>query len=347
MIKQIFFTLLAVVSLSSITYSQSFCLQFVEISNNGSNYVVELQMAGNADFNLGTSNLEFTYNTAGLANPVFVSSPLNFATGYQIPTVTRPNPGSASFNIELAFVGFGTTIGTGFTPVGQISFDILDQDQTSGLVWSYTGGTTQTVVFLNDNDMQLFATELSCLTPLNSLLPLELLEFTAKRQGESSQLNWTTAWEQGTSHFEVEHSTDARQFSLIGKVAAGGDTFSEADYHYWHEQPSVGDNYYRLRMVDLDGSYQYSPVAKVVFDKSMAILQVYPNPTQGLVQLRGTRPALDRVEVRDAVGRLLVTYRGTTTQLDLSSYPSGLYYLLGRDLAGQELWRERVIRDKF
>ncbi|MGI4871713.1 MAG: FG-GAP-like repeat-containing protein, partial [Janthinobacterium lividum] len=111
-------------------------------------------------------------------------------------------------------------------------------------------------------------------------LPVELTTFTAEAQGTTALLRWTTASEHNSDHFEVEASADGTAFGRIGTVAAQGSSLTAHAYRFVDAQlagygsPQV---YYRLRQVDLDGTFAYSPVRVVaVGSSSQAGFQVYP-----------------------------------------------------------------------
>ena len=132
------------------------------------------------------------------------------------------------------------------------------------------------------------------------VLPVELVSFGGTSAPGGVQLSWTTASEEGTARFEVERSTDLWTWGTIGSVAAAGNSQALREYSLLDPRPMAGENYYRLRMVDLDGSEAYSPIAGVVWhDPGPA---VRPNPSSGTIWVRtqGAAP-----EVVDALGRLV------------------------------------------
>ncbi|MFT5567690.1 MAG: hypothetical protein ACI81Y_002644, partial [Glaciecola sp.] len=146
-------------------FAQTYCLQLTEISNDGINSVVSVQMQGSEGFTLGSSNLQFRATDGAYGTPTLVSSVLA-PPFYFVPTVTQPLPGSISLNIELAFSDNSGAISAapGFTEIMVINLPIADADLAAeGVFWEYNGGTTQTVVFLDDEASLLSATSPSCL----------------------------------------------------------------------------------------------------------------------------------------------------------------------------------------
>ena len=92
------------------------------------------------------------------------------------------------------------------------------------------------------------------------LLPVKLLDFTGKLNGTKVDLFWATSSESNSSHFEVEHSTDGQEFKAFTIVRAKGTSNSESNYAAIDPLPVKGLNYYRLKMVDKDGAYDYSKI---------------------------------------------------------------------------------------
>lgn len=160
--KSLLFLLLILGSVSCYHTQTSFGLKLSEISNDGNDYVVklEIQMYGNdpSVFKLGTTSLQFGFPNAAISNPVVVSFDPLTAPFYIQPFASVPLAGQCSYNIELAAANYGATIAAApaWTEVGQISFTIDDEALLEDLSWTYNGGTTGTVLFLDDEATQIF-----------------------------------------------------------------------------------------------------------------------------------------------------------------------------------------------
>lgn len=111
--------------------------------------------------------------------------------------------------------------------------------------------------------------------------PVELLEFTATPNGSVVDLEWATASEYNNKFFSVERSVDGRLFQELVRVSGQGTTSQLTSYQEIDSNPVPGYSYYRLRQVDLDGTFTRSDVVEVFFDPEAVELglQVYPNPT--------------------------------------------------------------------
>lgn len=110
----------------------------------------------------------------------------------------------------------------------------------------------------------------------NAVLPLDFVSFKAVKENNAVQLNWQTANEVNTSHFNVLHSTNGINWSTIGRVGAKG--LASNTYSYQHINPTLGNNYYKLQQVDANGDFTYSETKIVAFTLSVGAVKVYPNP---------------------------------------------------------------------
>lgn len=327
--KTISYIALFLFSYSLVMGQTTFCLNVTEVSNDGTNYIIKIEMQGNEAFKLGSSNLQFSFNNAGLSSPVLESSPLA-PPYYQVPTVTEPLPGVASFNIELGFENYGVEMARtpDWTEIGQVKFNIDDASETAGLVWNYTGGTTGTVVYLDDEATQIFATssDESCLIGLDAALPLELLSFWAKKQESVVQLEWQTASEINNKGFEVQKSSDARSWKTIEWVDGIGASSNINKYNTVDKKPFEGFNYYRLKQIDFDGDYEFSKINSVFFNSDDEKIGLYPNPAKQTVNIDCSQDiTIDKVLFYDQLGRLCLTSIYTDKEIDISMLPEGIY----------------------
>ncbi len=175
-----------------------------------------------------------------------------------------------------------------------------------------------------------------------SSLPVKLLDFKATRIASDVLLTWKVATETDVNSYEIEVARGnteliAGNFEMIGSVPGLGNSNEERSYNFMDmETGKTGKRYYRVKLVDEDGSFSYTPVRMVGFDEVGSWL-VYPNPSNGLFHLNVNIAALERVELRlfDAKGRLVKKDQliGTgmmqqhTIDLRAGMYASGLYML--------------------
>jgi hypothetical protein len=142
-------------------------------------------------------------------------------------------------------------------------------------------------------------------------LPVELARFTAASSGEAVTLRWSTTSEENNAGFDVERSTDGETFTTIGFEPGVGTTEEAQSYRFVdREAPFATTLFYRLRQVDTDGTFEYSPVVEVeVTPSAVALLPVAPNPVSASARLRYELPEATavRLQVFDLLGRRVAT----------------------------------------
>ncbi|QEC54575.1 T9SS type A sorting domain-containing protein [Flavisolibacter ginsenosidimutans] len=144
----------------------------------------------------------------------------------------------------------------------------------------------------------------------SSPLPLTLTSFTASVQNRKVQTTWQTASEINTDHFEVWRSPNAVQFDLVGKVAAAGSSARILNYSLTDAVPYNHTSYYRLKSVDKDAKFSWSPTISVNITGETTIF-LYPNPVVNSITLCSPAEVLNQKPVAllfDASGRLLQSF---------------------------------------
>lgn len=111
------------------------------------------------------------------------------------------------------------------------------------------------------DDVMIYPFDVSCAT----VLPVEMVSFTAERSGNVSLLRWETSSELNNDYFAVERLNENGVFNTIGIVDGNGTTSQPSYYAFTDESPYAGVNYYRLRQTDFNGDYEYSPIRAVEF----------------------------------------------------------------------------------
>jgi len=121
----------------------------------------------------------------------------------------------------------------------------------------------------------------------SAVLPVVLSQFLASKNADASiKLSWATSQEINSSSFEVERSADQGNWQNIGSVKAKGYSSTTANYSFTDQLPGPGNNYYRLKMVDLDGKFKYSQVVAVTSEKDGRTLVIYSNPFSDQIRMK-------------------------------------------------------------
>lgn len=162
-------------------------------------------------------------------------------------------------------------------------------------------------------------------------LPITLTEFSAKKTNDNQVLiSWATSMEHLTDHFEIQRSSDQNSFEPIATVSAAGESETTKYYSALDKKPESGTNYYRLKEIDKDNKFYYSPVALVKFDRPGGI-EIYPNPAVDFTNIQSDKELITEVDVYDVTGKLLQTLASpeglSMVHLNTGSLQKGMYII--------------------
>jgi hypothetical protein len=156
-------------------------------------------------------------------------------------------------------------------------------------------------------------------------LPVTLVSFEAIKTERQALLRWTTASETNTSYFEVQRSVNGKQWTPLARIEAAKESTTLHPYSYTDTTPNEGQNLYRLKMMDRDGTFTYSRMQNVSFSESL-LLTAFPNPVSD--KLFFTPSSIDQissVQIADVTGRVILTTDRISEGLSIESLHSGLY----------------------
>jgi len=171
---------------------------------------------------------------------------------------------------------------------------------------------------------------LSLATTANQVLPITGIELQAKKSNNKVLLSWVTKTESNTSHFEIERSADGVTYNKLGQTAASGNSSSEKKYSYIDAVPTLGNNVYRIKAVDLDGKYLFSPLALVKFMTDESLFSVYPSiATANLNVVHPKVTGSNNIQVFNFNGQLLKSVsadnNSSLTTINVANLASGPY----------------------
>lgn len=268
---------------------------------------IEVKAAEGSSFFMSEQNYRFSFNREALANPVIAEElltgfipggggPLGF-TLYSPHNLTGSLDTVVSYNVELQGGDGVMATDDRWIAVGRMGFDVLDDLACLDLQFhpqaifppTFVGevyienGVSVRVITAESN----YGNIAPCF-PNVCGLPVELTSFTGEERDCATQLNWQTATETNSHFFVVERSANGINFSEIGRVNAAGNSQTLVNYDFTDDNPNI-QNYYRLKQVDLDGTYEYSEVIRIntsCFDGTVSdILDIYPNPVSSAGQI--------------------------------------------------------------
>ncbi|HLG33072.1 MAG TPA: T9SS type A sorting domain-containing protein, partial [Ignavibacteriaceae bacterium] len=168
------------------------------------------------------------------------------------------------------------------------------------------------------------------------IIPVEMTSFTAAVAGGNVELNWTTATETNNQGFEVQRKAEGSEFEKVGYVAGFGTTTETKTYNYTDEKVNSGSYSYRLKQIDFDGSYEYSPEVEVdvITPIEYVLEQNYPNPFNPNTTIKYSIPedGFVKLAVYNLLGEEVTTLVNNTQKagryevgFDGSELSSGVY----------------------
>ncbi len=308
-------TVVSIVESSSGTYSEQ-CGTGGTVTGTGSWSLAADPLGGMADeiYAYSASNPAAPWSSV-IEVYCFIWSATSAPNSGQNPATDYPNAFIVTYNVGGA---------------AGINAQLMDAARTNTSIPDYMNGANWNQAMSNIT--------LSCMPLINHALPIELISFDSKLRGKEVMINWTTATEINNERFEIEHSLDGRNFSLIGTVAGNGNSTEKNHYQMKHSSPASGMNYYRLKQLDFDGAHTYSDIISERISEKENISSIFPNPfyDQVTVEFSGSEFNYSNankriVTVYDNFGKLLITKETAIDDksivIDLSSLSKGIYFI--------------------
>ena len=193
----------------------------------------------------------------------------------------------------------------------EASAEVWRLGEEEGATWQAVGtgnavvATSRELRSVGVEDVRVFSTW--TVSTINKPLPVTLTDFTARLEESSVRLHWITASEINSDYFGIERSTDGQTYQPLGRRPAAANSQTEQHYQYVDEGVAnrlAGTVYYRLHMVDFDGSSEYSPLVAVSLEGESDLL-VYAN-RDGTFKLFASLPEeAYTVQVSDLLGNIV------------------------------------------
>ncbi len=329
-------SILLFVGFQTLAFAQGATIDFVNktVSGNEITFEVVLRPDVGTTIYLGNFDVKVNVPTTPVSSAVrFGRAGILSADGTNVLISTSISSDGKNINFQPAAPGeqsdFDAFIAKITAQVSLGTYKITFASPPSGTV-SCDGGTFFTLAPVNPWTSSSVTTNCS-LVPL----PLKLLDFSAKMGVESVNpnvlLTWQTAQERNVDYFEVQkRDANSNDFKPFNKATAKNGT--QQSYDLVDENPFPNTTYYRLKMVDNDGSFTYSAVKTVVFEVGKkANFSVFPNPTSDNLTVQFASNQQEKVAenyvVINLLGQVLLQGKFSGNDLDISSLPSGAFIL--------------------
>ena len=256
-----------------------------------------------------------------------------------------PTTNNSSGNVKITTY-YTSTEGSGWKSATGQNYKDLNQLKTPGSISTAVKsaavlGSTPTIDSnYNGGDISLAATFNNGFSGVGAGLdgpsgpvPVQLLSFTGQRLDGLNLLKWITASEVNSDYFQLERLEDG-EFKSIAKIAAAGNSQAILHYSYHDDDPeSLAKEvvYYRLKEVDMDGSYEYSQVIMISTKTDFYSFSTYPKPATDYLKLNFDR-SLDRaidIKIISLSGQVVLQKQSLVSdqRIDLSTLESGTYFI--------------------
>ena len=229
---------------------------------------------------------------------------------------------------------------------GQFS-DIVDFDPTP---------TVSKMVSYGSSDC--FVLKLS-----QAILPLRLITFVGQLQDNTAHLQWAADNEQNFSHYELQRSTNGKDFTKVTDQKAKGGS-SKNNYSYDDDVSNISSQphyenrlYYRLEMIDNDGTFKYSNIVLITPNNKSQTIAIFPNPAKDIVYIQlpiansifaTQQSGYIIISLTDAIGKEVLLRKLSTTNglitLSTANLPSGIYTV--KLIADNEVHRQQLVVGK-
>lgn len=171
--------------------------------------------------------------------------------------------------------------------------------------------------------------------PQSTALPVELADFKGFPQGNANILEWKTAAEIDHAFFEIERASEPNtDFKTIGKMAGKAENNKGASYRFTDKNIETTTNYYRLKQVNLDGSFTYSPTI-LIENKERIVIQISPNlvGNEANLSIQTIQNGEAQISVFNLQGQLMDNFKTligkglNQVEMNFSELNAGVYFL--------------------
>lgn len=187
-------------------------------------------------------------------------------------------------------------------------------------------------------------------TALENPLPVELISFTGMEKEGNVLLDWVTASELDNDYFIIEKSLNTKDFIAIGQVDGHGTSKEKHHYRFTDTSPYSPITYYRLKQVDFDAAFEYSPIIYVRVESSSDTFSVYPNPATELTRIRmgGFSDLPLKIRMMTLSGKQILDFNGTLNTFNehfgktMAEQVPGVYLLIVESDLG--IFKAKVVK---
>ncbi len=347
-------------------YAQNANVSVTNIAASGGSLFFDIEITtSGTDIYLGNSDFKLSFTGSSFSSPtlaydvngtklrstnnsdvaLFYESATTLSGNTIIVNIQNPNPSSSTFNSKVAKIATSST--TNIT-LGRYQMTGLTS-LTHGLTW-VCGSTLMYSMSTTGPGFLESQVSVTCINPPTAILPLTLLSFDAEKKGGKVETKWQTEQEVNTDYFDVERSTNGVNFASIGQVKATG-LKQKSNYSLTDNTPPQSNTlYYRLKMLDRDGTFEYSKVKSISNKASKGDIKIYPNPISNTIKAELTSISSGDIDISivDAFGKVVLTSKqkisegSNTISLDCPHLAAGLYLFVAK--TGADSFVQKIVK---
>jgi poly(beta-D-mannuronate) lyase len=242
---------------------------------------------------------------------------------------------TSSSGFSSTSVNFGARVNGILTPPSSVQDAAINTNAYLNLLSGIdVNGKTRSATY-DVGCMELNGTGTAIASPLDStqvgagtpivIVPVHLVRFTLTQTANAYKLNWLVENEVNFLKYEVEVSDDGNNFKKSATVYANNQSNYQYDYYGAVKQ----DKYFRLRLIDKDGSFSYSNIVSIKKSDKLQI-SLYPNPTKDFISVSLSKvKSNSKLIVVDNIGKIIqkIQLVNNTTSISTDGLVSGMYFI--------------------
>ncbi|MCF2520670.1 T9SS type A sorting domain-containing protein [Dyadobacter sp. CY351] len=181
--------------------------------------------------------------------------------------------------------------------------------------------------------------------PVDQSLPVNLTSFDSEKEGSAVNLTWATTAETNSDRFDVQRSSNGKEWRTIQSIKAKGESSSKIEYSAIDTDPFEGDNLYRLHMIDKDGTSAYSRIRTVKFEGVATFM--YPNPVSEELTIKAADwNKITKVEILGSNGKAVYQSTGKPSpNVKIRNLSNGVYLVRLTNTNGSETTHKIVVNN--
>jgi hypothetical protein len=257
---------------------------------------------------------------------------------------------NASYTISIVNNNFVANAGADKSFCQSTNLEAVLSPSTIG-VWSVVSGTNYSIsnysdpntIFIGDSSQnyilvwtvnnQICETKTDTVNLSSSCMPLpiQLLDFYGQQFETQINLFWTSASAKDFSHFEIQREINENEWESLGQINYNSNNSQVQKYQLTDFRPLIGDNNYRIKMIDLDGSFIYSNIITVEYIQNESEMLLYPAPASNVLNIISSGLRNSNIKIINSLGMEIQTnieMNDNNATIHLDEFKNGIYILI-------------------